>query len=156
MHINGRVVGVGSLRGVRAQQVMTGEPAGRMFGEQVSPGQLGQERGRPIRGRPGQAGHRRVADVRPRLYAQQPEQPCAIGTQVVIGGREDDPQVSRGVTPVERVETPGGLMELRGGRSERKVGAGGGAGSDDGERQREAGALVDDLGDGIRLRGRAR
>jgi len=59
------VVGLGLFGGVGAQQIMEGEPAGGLLGEQVGPRQLGQDGPGLAQGQARQAGRGRGADGGP-------------------------------------------------------------------------------------------
>ena len=75
----------GLLDRVGAQQVMAGEPARRMLGEQVRQGQLPQQHAGLCDGQSGCAGRGRGGDIRPGTHAQQPEHPGGRLAQVPDG-----------------------------------------------------------------------
>jgi len=147
------VVRLGLLGGIGAEQVVEGVAAGRLLGEQVRAGQLGQRRAGPVRLDRGEAGRGGEADVRPRVQAQQPEQPRRGGAQRAVGPREHRADVGGQVTPIEGIERAGRLAQLGGEDSQREAGAGRGAGGGDGQGQRQPRAAGDDVIDRCWLAG---
>ena len=138
------IVCLGLFGGVGAEQVVKSVPAGRRLGEQVRAGQLGQRRADLLRLDRGQAGRGGEADVRPRVQAQQPEQPRRGGAQRAVRPREHRPDVGGEVTPVEGIERAGGLAQLGGEDRQREARAGRGAGGGDRQGQRQPRAPGDD------------
>jgi hypothetical protein len=141
------VVRLGLLSGVGAEQVVEGVAAGRVLGKQVRAGQLGQRRTGLIRLDRGEAGCGGEAYVRPRVQAQQPEQPRRGGAQRAVGPGEHRSDVGGEVTPIKGIERAGRLAQLGGEDGQREAGAGRGAGGGDGQRQRQPRAAGDDVVD---------
>src|SRR6202035_2595060 len=128
------VVCVGLFRGIGAEQVVEGVPAGNGFGEQVRAGQFVQQRARPVRWDRGEAGCGGDGDVRAWVQSQQPEQPRRVGAQGAVRPGEYRSDVGGQITTVEG-------------------GVGGGARGGDGQCQGQPGAAGDDVVDRIRFAG---
>src|SRR5690606_39521982 len=88
------LVDLRGLRGVRTQQIVKRVTAGRVFFQEVSPGELGQQGTDLPRRQPGEAGGGRDADVRAGMDAEEPEQPRRLRLERVVRPREDGPQIA--------------------------------------------------------------
>src|SRR4051794_29409822 len=78
----GGVVGGGEVGGVGPQQVVEGEPAGDVLGEQVRSGQLAKCFSRLVQGYVGQMSGGRQGDIGAGVQPEEPEHPCGRGAQV--------------------------------------------------------------------------
>ena len=146
-----RVVPLGLVGGVRAEQVVEREPGGQVLGDHVGPAQLAQRGARVGAGHPGQAGRRRQRDVRARVHAEQAEHPRRGLGQLVIGPGEHGPHVGDRVAGLERVQPAPGVAQFGGQFGQRALGPAGRAADRDAQGQREAGAGGDDLVRRLRL-----
>ena len=149
----GAVHRVGQLGGVPPQQIVEGEPADPVLGDQVGLGQFGQLGPHRGRGQPGQAGRRGGAAVRPGVQAEQPEQPGRGRAQLPVRPGEQRRDIGAGVPGGQHLQGGAALPQLAGerGQPERRLGAG--PGGDHGQRQRQPGTPVDDVVDRTRLGG---
>ena len=149
------VVGVGALGSVGAQQVVEGEPARGLLGQQVRPGQLGQRGTGLAQRNPGHAGRGGSGDVWAGVQAQQPEHPRRGSVELLVGPGEHGPHVGGAMPGVERVQPPARVAQVGGQRGQRVPRLPGGAGGGDGQRQRQPRAQFDQLIGGGRLGGDA-
>ncbi len=132
---------------------MEGVPARGALGDQVRPGQRGQQGAGLPDGYAGQAGRRGSAEVRAGVEPEQPEHPGRGGVQLPVGPGEHGPYVGGAVAAVEGVQTTA-APQLAGEVGQREAGVRGGTGSHDAQRQGQPRAQRDDLGDRLRMIGR--
>ena len=140
-----RVVPLGLVGRVGAEQVVEREPGGQVLGHHVGPGQLAQRGARVGAGHPGQAGRRRQRDVGAGMHAEQAEHPRRGLGELVVGPGEHGPHVGHRVPGLERVQPAPGVPQLGGEFGQRALGPAGRAADHDAQGQREPGARGDDL-----------
>ena len=149
-----RVVPLGRLGRVDAEQVVEREPGRQVLGDHVGPGQLAQRGAGLGPGHPGQAGRRGQRDVRARMHAQQAEHPRRGLGELVVGPGQHGPDVGHRVPGLERVQPAPGVPQLGGELRQRALGAWAGrrAADRDAQGQRQPGARLGDLGRRLRAR----
>ena len=156
---------VGRLRqlgGVGAEQVMTGEPAGNVLGQQVRPGQLDEPAASLVQRQAGHAGRGSGADIRACVQPEQPEQPRRRRIELLVGPGEDGTDIRGRVPGVQRVQPAAGIAQIGGQCGQREPWLAGGASGGDAQRQGQPCAQLDQrtcgagvVGDAFRAKGAA-
>jgi hypothetical protein len=91
--VGGGVGLVAGRAGVQAQQVVHPIPACGVLGDQVRLGQSAQYRPCRVGSGPGQSRRGQDVKVGARVQAQQPEQPCVLLAQLLVGNLERGPDL---------------------------------------------------------------
>ena len=131
------------LSGVGAEQVVAGEPAGNVLGQQVRPGQLAEPAASLVRRQAGHAGRGSGADVRAGMQPEQPEQPRRSRVELLVGPGEHGPDIRGRVPGVQRVQPAAGIAQIGGQRGQREPWLAVGAGGGDAQRQGQPRAQLD-------------
>ena len=137
---------VGRLRqlsSVGAEQVMGGEPAGNVLGQQVCPGQLAEPAASFVQWQAGHAGRGSGADVRAGVQPEQPEQPRRRRIELLVGPGEYGADIRGRVSGVQRVQSAAGIAQAGGQCCEREPRLAGGASGGDAQRQGQPCAQLD-------------
>jgi hypothetical protein len=135
----------GQFEGVRAQQVVAGEAAGHGFLHEVVGLETTQPGAEPGGRQGGEARGGRQADVGAGCLGEPTEDPGGVGVQGQVGGGEDGAYVTARLAGLQGVEPGGRVAQFGGQGGEGEDRAGGDAGGEDADGQREPGAVVEEF-----------